>query len=123
MIHHSIGKMLTQCGKLYDKKAESIVQNNLDKFLQRYNFNFQCFKCFKLQCTKEILVLLYFYFPIPLKLTESFSCLIKKPKLKGHQKTIIFSPLVIITVLYSFSSHSHFYSPRQSRDCSYTSRI
>ena len=70
--------MLTQYGKLYDKKAESIVQNNLDKFLQRYNFNFQYFRCFKLQCTKEILVLLYFYFPIHLKLTESFSCLIKK---------------------------------------------
>ena len=72
MIHNSIGKMLTQCGKLHDKKVESIVQNNLDKFLQRYNFNFQCFKCFKLQCTKEILVLLYFYFPIEFKTNRKY---------------------------------------------------
>ena len=25
LIHHSIGRMLTQYGKLYDKKAESII--------------------------------------------------------------------------------------------------
>lgn len=38
MIHQSTGKMLTQyCKLIYDKKA-SIVQNAIDKYLQRYNF-------------------------------------------------------------------------------------
>lgn len=39
MIHQSTGKMLTQyCKLIYDKKKASIVQNAIDKYLQRYNF-------------------------------------------------------------------------------------
>lgn len=39
MIHQSTGKVLTQyCKLIYDKKEASIVQNSIDKYLQRYNF-------------------------------------------------------------------------------------